>query len=97
MESICALEGYDIIFFGPGDYSQAIGHPGQIFHPEVVKTRKLIAETARRYGKFAGTVGVGDISELIDEGYQFLNLGADVFALNDYYKSVLNKFNAILK
>ena len=96
LDAICALPGYDMIFFGPGDFSQAIGYPGQITHPEVVRIRKLIGETARHHGKFAGTVGVGNIAEIIDEGYQFINIGSDVFALGQYYRDRIREFEAIL-
>ncbi|MDD3927061.1 MAG: aldolase/citrate lyase family protein [bacterium] len=89
LEEIAALEGIDIIFFGPGDFSQAIGVPGQLRHPEVLRVQKLVAETAGRHGKFAGTVGNPEIlDELIDWGYTYINLGADVHGLNKYLKEL---------
>ncbi len=95
LEAICELEGFDIIFFGPGDFSQSIGYPGQVLHPEVIRARKRIAEAARRHNKFAGTVAVGNISELIDEGYQLINIAADVIALNKFYSKVIEDFRAL--
>lgn len=90
LEEICALPGIDMIFFGPADFSQGIGKPFQFSDPEMAKTRKLIAETARKHGKFAGTVGgVGNYRELVDMGYQFINLGADVVALMEYNDRIL--------
>ena len=59
LEEICQVPGIDMIFFGPGDYSHAIGDPGNISSPEIVRVRKLVVETAHRYGKFAGTVSGG--------------------------------------
>lgn len=97
LEKICSLEGQFMIFFGPGDYSQALGIPGQIKHEEVVKVRKYIAEVAKKYGKFAGTVATPDmIEDLIEEGYQFINLGADVAGLKNYYKDSLNNFSNVV-
>lgn len=79
LDAICSVEGIDAIFFGPGDYSQSIGCPGDIFHAEVRRVRKLVAETAIKHGKFAATVGsTANAAELLSEGYRFINLGSDV-------------------
>ena len=86
LEEICALPGIDMIFFGPADFSQGIGCPNDFSNPKIAETRKRIAETARKYGKFAGTVGgPGNMDELVDLGYTYISLGADVVALSDYY------------
>ena len=91
LEEICALPGIDMIFFGPADFSQGIGKPFAFNDPELANARKLIAETARKHGKFAGTVGgVGNFRELADMGYQFINIGADVVALYEYYRNQLD-------
>ena len=79
LDAICAVEGIDAIFFGPGDYSQSIGCPGEIDHPEVQRVRKLVAATALKHGKFAATVGsITNAAERLAEGYRFINLGSDV-------------------
>ncbi len=98
LEEICALPGIDMIFFGPADFSQGIGKTCQTGDEEVVNTRKLIAKTARKYGKMAGTVGsTANAQQLIDEGFNFINLGADVVGLGSYFgnisKEVKEKFN----
>lgn len=96
IEEICAVEGIDIIFFGPADLSQAYGIPGQINHPKIVEARQKVAECAIRHGKFPGTVTTPDIIEnVIAEGYRFLNIGADVHALRDTYAAAINRFAAI--
>ena len=92
LEEIVSLPGVDIIFFGPGDFSQSIGAPGQMDHPLILETRKRIAELAIKHGKFAGTVGgVGNYEELVDMGYRFISIGADVIALSQYYRSILDE------
>lgn len=92
LEEICALEGIDMIFFGPADFSQGIGHPCDFANPEIARVRELVAKTARKYGKMAGTVGgVGNYKELEDLGYNFINVGADVIALGNYYKDIVSK------
>jgi 4-hydroxy-2-oxoheptanedioate aldolase len=85
LEAIAALDGYDILFFGPGDFSHGIGAPGDWDNPLLLKTRERIAEVARRHGKFAATTGtIENARQLIDMGYQMINLGADVIGLNSY-------------
>ncbi|MBQ8284612.1 MAG: aldolase [Clostridia bacterium] len=92
LEEICALEGIDMIFFGPADFTQGIGKPLQFSDPEVIRVRELIAKTAKKYGKFAGTVGNKDnFYELAALGYDFINIESDVCALPKIYKEAIKK------
>lgn len=82
VEGISAVEGIDMIFFGPGDYSHAIGDPGNLSHPEVQAGYKRVAEVALKHGKFAGTVGpAAMLPSFVAMGYRYFNTGADVTAL----------------
>lgn len=95
LDAICALEGIDMIFFGPADFSQGIGYPNDFANPEIARVKELVAKTARKYGKMAGTVGgVGNRKQLEDMGYNFINLGADVIALSSYYLDILSKIKS---
>jgi 4-hydroxy-2-oxoheptanedioate aldolase len=95
LDKIAALEGYDMLFFGPGDFSQAIGAPGEWNHPKLIEARKLVAKAARDHGKFAATSGgINSLPELLDIGYQFVNIGADVVGLGQYCDSLIQQFNA---
>ena len=90
LEEICALPGIDMIFFGPADFSHALGLPHDIMNPETRRVRAMVAECARRHGKMAGTVGgLGNRQELVDEGFNFINLGADVVALTSYFGNIV--------
>jgi 4-hydroxy-2-oxoheptanedioate aldolase len=91
LDEICAVDGIDMIFFGPGDYSHAIGVPGQMEHPLVVEARIKIAQCARKHGKLAGTTGSPKTFEEYSKmGYHLINIGADVHALDVYGKNLLN-------
>lgn len=93
LEAIADLEGFDMLFFGPGDFSQGIGAPGQWDHPELIAARKKVAEVANKYGKFAGTTGgIDRLSEFVDMGYQFVSVGADVVGLSNYFKGLADQF-----
>ncbi|MCU6711848.1 aldolase/citrate lyase family protein [Paenibacillus sp. J5C_2022] len=92
LEAIIALPGLDMIFFGPGDFSQSIGAPGQMDHPLLLETRVRIAKLAGKHGKFAGTVGsAGNAEALVEMGYRFISVGADVVALSQYYRCLIDE------
>lgn len=93
IEAIASLEGIDMLFFGPGDFSHGIGVPGDYSHPKVSEARRRVAEVCRANGKYAGTVGGPDnLDELIDMGYRFINMGADVRGLSVYCSSLVDVF-----
>jgi 4-hydroxy-2-oxoheptanedioate aldolase len=94
LESIAALDGFDMLFFGPGDFSQSIGAPGEWNHPALIEARRQVAAVARKHNKFAGTVGgLGNLDELLGMGYQFVSIGADVVALKNYFQELVNGFH----
>ncbi len=90
IEEIAELVGIDMLFFGPADFSQGIGTPGRFDNPKIAETRKRVAEVAQRHGKFAGTPGsVDNYQELVDMGYQFISVGADVVGIADYFNKTV--------
>ena len=95
LDKICQLDGIDMIFFGPGDFSHAIGHPAEFDHPEVQRVRKLVVETAHKYGKFAGTVSVPSLGQCYAEGYDLVNCGSDVTAIGASCSAAVAKFHEI--
>jgi len=89
IEKIAALEGIDMLFFGPGDFTHGIGKLGQPDVPELKEVLKRIARACIKAGKFAGTVGnPGNIDELIDMGYRFISMGSDVVGLSGYFAGI---------
>ena len=90
LEEICALPGIDMIFFGPADFSHAIGKPDEIFNEQTLAARKKVAECARRHGKMAGTVGnLMNFKDLEADGFNFISVGADVVALMQYFENIV--------
>ena len=93
LEAIAALEGVDMLFFGPSDFSQAIGAPGQWDHPLISETRRRVAAVCQANGKFAGTVGSpANLDELLELGYRFINLGADVIGLTKECSTLIGEW-----
>jgi len=93
IEEIAKLDGIDMLFFGPADFSQGIGAPGQWDHPKLIETRKRVADVAVKHGKFAGApASLDKMDELIEMGYRFLAIGADVIAVGQYCNRLMDGF-----
>lgn len=96
IERIATVPGIDMLFFGPADFSQSIGQPVDMANEKTMEAKRKVAEIARKHGKFAGTVGgLGNVKELYDMGYRFINLGADVVALSGYYSNIISGLKEI--
>ena len=90
LDAIAALPGYDMLFFGPGDFSHSIGDPGNFNNQKLIDARRQVANTALKHGKFAGTVAsLENYRSLIEEGYSFISIGADVVTLGNNYKNMI--------
>jgi 4-hydroxy-2-oxoheptanedioate aldolase len=93
LDAIAALDGIDLLFFGPADFSQGIGAPGEWNHPRLLEARRRVAEVALKHGKFAGAPASPDnMEELLNLGYRFLAVGADVIAVGQYCGQLLDTF-----
>ena len=98
IEEIAKLDGIDMIFFGPGDYSHAIGKFGQMNDPEVLEAWEKVAKVCKKYGKYSGTVAnPNNVEQLYDWGYRFLNMSSDVGALRGYLADTIKAFDKVKK
>lgn len=94
LDQIAALDGFDMLFFGPGDFSQSIGAPGDWNNPVLLEARELVAQVANKHGKIAATTGsIEKLDEFKAMGYRFINVGADVVGLSGYCHNLMTKFN----
>jgi 4-hydroxy-2-oxoheptanedioate aldolase len=93
LEAIAALDGIDMLFFGPADFSHGIGAPGNWNHPKLLETRKRVAEVAVKNGKYAGIpAGIDNLDALIEMGYSFFAIGSDVIAVGSYCDQLMEGF-----
>ncbi len=89
------MPGYDLLLFGPGDFSHLIGKPGQINAPEVVAARQRVGAAAKKHGKYVMAPGMMAPRPVLEaEGYHVFTLGADVLGLGEYFKTQLKGFEA---
>lgn len=95
VEAIAAVPGFDVLLFGPGDFSHRIGRAGQIQHPEVVAARQRVAAAARAHGKYLMAPSwIAPRAQLEAEGFRIFNLGADVLGLGEYCHRLAREFRA---
>lgn len=93
VDAIAAVPGFDILVFGPGDFSHLVGKAGQVDAPEVVAARKRVVAAARKHGKVLMAPGLMAPRPVLEaEGFQVFTLGADVLGLGDYFKARLKSF-----
>ena len=81
VDDIASVDGLDMIFLGPKDFSQSIGEPGNVRHPKVWDAIMKTSEACARHGIYCATSGLGDLEymkKLIDNGVKFIP------ALSDY-------------
>jgi 4-hydroxy-2-oxoheptanedioate aldolase len=85
--SIAAIEGVDVLFFGPGDFSVLSGHPGNASHPSVLAACEEVCAAALSAGKRFGTVTADkdDVRRLLAMGATLLHHGCDMRILRDAY------------
>lgn len=79
-QAMLEVEGVDLLFMGPGDFSILAGFPGDILNPEVDKALEVLADAARKTGKHWGTVSpnVERTKQLLDMGASLVAHGADI-------------------
>ncbi|MEO7653964.1 MAG: aldolase/citrate lyase family protein, partial [Bryobacteraceae bacterium] len=96
VEEIAAIPGIDALFIGPGDLSQALGVPGNMKHPTVVKAIERVAEACREHGRAWGLpVSAESAPQYMEMGARFLASGADVLGLSVYFKQIRQNFEKL--
>lgn len=90
LDGIAATPGIDMLLFGPGDYSQGLGDPGNFDHPEIDKARRAVVAACKKHNKWAGTVGgVANFDYLAKLGFNYINLGGEVVILYQAFTKLL--------
>lgn len=80
VDEIAAVEGVDVIFLGPADFSILNGVPGQFNHAKIEDAIDKIAAAAKKHGKHWGMPAASKerAEQLMDKGARFLAHGADL-------------------
>lgn len=80
LPEIAAVEGVDGLFIGPGDLSAAMGHIGDIRHPEVQGAIGEAVSACQTRNMPCGIVGADPalVGEYIAKGFAFVAIGSDM-------------------
>lgn len=94
LDEILEVPGIDVIFVGPYDLSSALGHVGEIDHPEVVECVKgiLARATAKgvKVGCFADSIEGG--KKWRDLGVKFIGYSCDTYLFYQKAKADVDQF-----
>lgn len=91
LDGILEVAGLDLVFVGPYDLAQQLGHPGEVTHPEVQATITDVAERARRRGIATG-VWCPDAAAAriwLDAGIGLVTVGNATVLLADAARSLM--------
>jgi 2-keto-3-deoxy-L-rhamnonate aldolase RhmA len=92
--AMCQVEGAEVFFFGPADFSASAGHRGQWEGPGVAEQILQLKETIRNAGKHCGLLTTNSENLLArrEQGFRMLGLGSDtgllLRSLHDSLKAV---------
>jgi 2-keto-3-deoxy-L-rhamnonate aldolase RhmA len=80
LEAIACVEGVDAIFLGPADLSGAMGHVGNLTHPDVMDVMAKAVQRCHALGKPVGTVGgtVEVVQQYRAAGFDFVAIASDL-------------------
>jgi len=76
---MCQVDGVEVFFFGPADFSATAGFRGQWEGPGVAQQLAALKEEIRRAGKHCGVVATGtaNLAERFEQGFRMIALGID--------------------
>ena len=79
IDQLCKVDGIDMLFIGPADYSATAGYPGQWEGPGVADQLLDIKDTIRRHGKHCGLLATSNdnLIERRDQGFRIIGFGMD--------------------
>jgi 4-hydroxy-2-oxoheptanedioate aldolase len=96
-EEIAAVEGVDVLFLGPADFTVLSGVPGQFDHPRVREAIARIAGAAQSAGKCWGmpSPSTERTRELMDMGARFIAHGADIIMVKSGLEAIRTAFGPL--
>ena len=81
IDDYLAIDGIDVLFLGPTDLSQSLGHPGELDHPDVVAAMDRVADavvgSGITLGIYAGSVDM--TKHWLDRGARYFTTSLEPF------------------
>ena len=90
IDDYLAIDGVDVLFLGPTDLSQSLGHPGDLRHPDVLAALERVADAVVGSDKILGIyAATADMThEWLDRGARYFTTSLEPF-LRDGMKAHL--------
>lgn len=81
--AMCQVDGIDLFYFGPADFSSTAGFRGQWEGPGVAEQLVAIKDQLRKHGKHCGVIATSpeNLLQRRDQGFQLIGLGSDISLL----------------
>jgi len=97
VDAIAAVEGVDVVFLGPADFSVISGFAGKFDDPRVLDAMRRISAAVKKVGKNWGmpTFSVDHAKQLLDMGARLLAHGADIIWVKNGLAEVQKKFGEL--
>lgn len=97
VDEIAAIDGVDVIFLGPADFTVLSGIPGQFDHPLVNDAMRRINDATKKHGKHWGmpSGSVERTRQLLDLGATFLAHGADIIHVKNGLEAIRKNFSPL--
>lgn len=79
IERLCQVEGVELFYLGPADFSATAGYPGQWEGPGVADQILKVKDVVRKHGKHCGLIATSNenLLERREQGFRMLGLGLD--------------------
>lgn len=76
---MCRVDGVELFFFGPADFSSTAGYRGQWEGPGVAEQILALKDTIRSAGKHCGLLATSDenLRQRVSQGFRLVGLGVD--------------------
>jgi len=96
-DEIAAVEGVDVLFLGPGDFSILSGIPGQFGHRLIQEAVDKVAQAAKKAGKHWGCPSFSKehAQELMEKGARFICHQADILLVKAGMERVRDDFTPL--
>ena len=95
--AMAAVDGVDVLFLGPSDFSILAGIPGQLDHPQIQDAMRQIAAAAKQAGKHWGMpiFSVEHAQQVLDMGGRFLCHGCDLVMVKTGLEDIQRRFQPL--
>jgi len=96
-EKIAQVEGVDMLFFGPGDYSLENGFAGNLHDPRYWEAVDIIARSAKTAGKLWGTPASSSSHaiQLLDKGAKLVTYTSDLTQVRKRFTEIKGEFQKV--